>query len=130
MFHSFFFQFPCKVEVLILLFTSFQFYSVVSRDNKVDNFASSLFCLLIFIRSGLLVVIWWSVYMLKSHWSLRVLFSRTGAGLCIYNFFVWSNLNFLRISQWITLTISLIFLLRQFAAFAYYMIDGFISVTA
>ena len=38
-----FFQFPSKVEVLTLLFTFFQFYSVVSRDNKVDYFASSLF---------------------------------------------------------------------------------------
>ena len=43
MFHSFF-QFPSKVEVLILLFTFFLFYSVVSRDSKVDNLASSLFC--------------------------------------------------------------------------------------
>ena len=43
MFHSFF-QFPSKVEVLILLFTFFQFYSVVSRDSKVDNFACCLFC--------------------------------------------------------------------------------------
>ena len=42
MFHSFF-QFSSKVEVLILLFTFFQFYSVVSRDSKVDYFASSLF---------------------------------------------------------------------------------------
>ena len=33
MFHSFF-QFPSKVEVLILLFTFFQFYSVVTRDSK------------------------------------------------------------------------------------------------
>ena len=41
MFHSFF-QFPSKVEVLILLFTFFQFYSVV-RDSKVDNFTYSLF---------------------------------------------------------------------------------------
>ena len=41
MFHSFF-QFPSKVVVLILLFTFFQFYSVVSRDSKVDSFASSL----------------------------------------------------------------------------------------
>ena len=38
----FFFQFPCKVEVLILLFTFFQFYSVISQDSKVDNFANSL----------------------------------------------------------------------------------------
>ena len=52
MFHSFF-QFPSKVEVLISLFTFFQFYSVVSRDSKVHSFASSLF-LLIIIRSDLL----------------------------------------------------------------------------
>ena len=32
-----FFQFPSKVEVLILLFTFFQFYSVISWDCKVDN---------------------------------------------------------------------------------------------
>ena len=48
MFHSFF-QCPSKVEVLILLFTLFQFYSVVSRDNKIDNFASSLFLLLLLL---------------------------------------------------------------------------------
>ena len=42
MFHSFF-QFPSKVEVLIIVFTFFQFYSVVNRDSKVDNFVSSLF---------------------------------------------------------------------------------------
>ena len=50
------FQFSSKVEVLILLFTFFQFYSVVSRDSKVDNFANSLF-LLVIIRSGLLAEI-------------------------------------------------------------------------
>ena len=44
-----------------------------------------------------------SVYMLKSQRSLCVSFSRTGAGLCIYHLLVWSNLNFLHISQWITL---------------------------
>ena len=37
-----FFQFPSKVEVLIL-FIFFQFYSVVSWDSKVDYFACSLF---------------------------------------------------------------------------------------
>ena len=52
MFHSFF-QFPIKAHVLILLFTFVQFYSVVSRDSKVHNFASSLFLLLlIIIRSS------------------------------------------------------------------------------
>ena len=41
--------------------------------------------------------------MLKSHRSLCVAFSRTGAVLCIYHLFVWSNLNFVHISRWITL---------------------------
>ena len=53
MFHSFF-QFPSKVQVFILLFIFFQFYSVVSWDSKVDNLANSLFLLLIIIKSGLL----------------------------------------------------------------------------
>ena len=39
-----FFNFPSKIEVLILLFAFFQFYSVVNRDSKVHNLASSLFC--------------------------------------------------------------------------------------
>ena len=75
---------------------------MVSRDSKVDYFASSLF-LLIIIKSGLLAAIRLSVCILKSHRSLCVAFSRTGAGLCIYHLLVWSNLNFLHISQWITL---------------------------
>ena len=102
MFHSFF-QFPSKVEGLIILFTFFQFYSVVCRDSKVDYFASSLFFLWIIIKSGLLAGIRWSVCMLKSHRSLCVGFSWTSAGLCIYHLLIWSNLNFLHISQWITL---------------------------
>ena len=103
MFYSFF-LFYSKVKVLISLFTFFQFYSVVSRHSKVVNFADFLlFFLLIFIRSGLLVKIRWSVYMSKSHRSLCVSFSRTGAGLCIYHLLAWSNLNFLHISQWFTL---------------------------
>ena len=40
------FMFHSKVEVLILLFTFFQFYSV---DSKVGNFANSLFLLLLII---------------------------------------------------------------------------------
>ena len=55
-----FFQFSCKVEVLILLFTFFQFYSGVSWNSKVDNFADSLLFFLggvIIIRSSLLAEI-------------------------------------------------------------------------
>ena len=36
------FQFSSKVEVLILLCTFLQIYSVVRRNSKVDNFANSL----------------------------------------------------------------------------------------
>ena len=79
---------------------------MVSRDGKVDSFANSLFFLLIIIRSGLLIGISWSVCMLKSHRSLRVALSRTGAGLDIYHLLVWSNLSFLLVSQWITLPIQ------------------------
>ena len=61
------------------------------------------FFLLIIIRSGLLAAIRRSVCMSKSHRSLCVSFSRTDAGLCLYHLFVWSNFNFLHISQWISL---------------------------
>ena len=87
--HSFF-QFSSKVEVLILLFTFLQIYSEVRNFRQFDNFADSLF-LLIIMRSGLLAGIWWSVCILKSHRSICESFSRTGAGLCIYHLFVWSN---------------------------------------
>ena len=49
-----FFQFPSKVQVLIFLFTFFQFYSVVSRDGNVHNTASSLF-----LRWFLYVLVVW-----------------------------------------------------------------------
>ena len=42
-----FFQFPRKVQVFILLFAFLQFYSIVSRESKVHNSASSLFLLII-----------------------------------------------------------------------------------
>ena len=71
-----FFQFPSKVEVPIFLFTFFQFYSVVTRDRKVHNFAISLFLLLIIKRSALLAEIRWSICMSKSHRSLCMSFSR------------------------------------------------------
>ena len=67
--------------------------------------------LLIIIRSGLQAEIRWSVCISKSHRSLCVSFSRTGAGLCIYHLLAWSNLNFLHISQWITLNITIIIII-------------------
>ena len=87
MFHSFF-NFLARSRYLSFFWHSFSFYSVVSRESKVHYFASSL----IIIKSGLLAGIRWSVFMLKSHRSLFVAFSRTGSGWCIYHLLVWSNL--------------------------------------
>ena len=110
MFHSL--KLPSKVQVLFLLFTFFQFYSLVSRDSKVHKFASFL---LIIIRSGHLAEIKRSIHISKSKGSLCMSFSRTDAGLYIYNFFVWSNLNFLHNSYWITLSIQSCLVLNSFS---------------
>ena len=55
-----FFQFSSNVEVLISLFTSFQFYSEVSRDSKVDNFAGFLWVFFFLVFCWLLwgLVFW------------------------------------------------------------------------
>ena len=115
MFHSFPFQFSNKVEILISFFTFFQFYSVISRNSKIHNFASSLF-LLIMIRSGRLAEIRWSIFMLKYHRSLCDSFPRTDAWLCINRLFVHANLNSLHNSLWITLPTQLCLDLYSFCA--------------
>ena len=109
-------QFPNKIEVLILLFTFFQFYSVLSRYRKVDNFASSLFLLLITIRSGPLAEIRWSVCMSTSHRRLCALFSRIAEGCYIYHLFIWWNLNVFCIAQWTTLPTQSYLVLYSFCA--------------
>ena len=119
MFHSFFFN---SLEGLGT-YPSFHFLSDLFCGQpvtwKVYNFASFLFFffLLTTTRSGLLAEIKWSVCMSKSYRSLCVVsFSRTAAGLCIYRLFVWSNLNFLHIPQWITLPTQSCLLLYSFCA--------------
>ena len=89
---------------------------MVSRDSKVHSLANSLFLLLIIIRSVHLAEIRWSVCTSKSHRSLCVSFSRTDSGLRIYYLFVWSNLNFFLISQWITLPTQSCLVLYYFCA--------------
>ena len=92
MFHCFF-QFPSNTHVLIPLFALFQFYSVVSQDNKVHNLASFFLLLLIITRSSN-----WDegVHLyLKIPEDLCVSLSRTDSGLYIYYLFVWSNFNFM-----------------------------------
>ena len=99
MFHSFF---NSLARSRYLSFFSHSFRSILWSAGTAKSTILQIlffFFLLIIIRSALLAGIRWSVCMLKSHWSLCVSFSRTGAGLYIYHLFVWSNLNFLRISQ-------------------------------
>ena len=124
-----FFQFFSKVLVLMLLFTFFQFYSVVRWDSKVYNFESSLF-LLIIIMSGILAKIMWSVCMLKSHRSLYLSFFRTAARLCIYHLFVWSNFSFLYVSQWITLPTQSCLVINSFCAYLLHLFIRWLMVSS
>ena len=95
MFHSFF---NSLARSRYLSFFSLSFTFILwSTGTAKSTILQILFLLLIIMRSGLLAGIRWSVCMLKSHRSLCESFSRTGAGLCIYHLFVWSNWNFLHI---------------------------------
>ena len=106
MFHSFF-NSLARSRYLSFFSHSFSFilWSAVTAKLTIVQVLSLFFFFffLIIIRSGLLVEIRWSVCKSKSQRSLYVSLSRTAARLCIYHLFVWSNLNFLRISLWITL---------------------------
>ena len=116
MFHSFF-NSLARLRYLSFFSLSFRFILWSAGTAKSTILQILFFCfLLIIMRSGLLAGIRWSVCMLKSHRSLCESFSRTGAGLCIYHLFGWSNLNFLQISQWITLPTQLCLTLYSFCA--------------
>ena len=119
---------------IIVTFMFYSFFNSLARSRYLSFFSHSFsfilwsagtakstilqifFVLLIIIRSGLLAEIRWSVCMSKSHKSLCVSFSRTGAGLCIYHLLTLSNLNFLHISQWITLPTESCLALYSFCA--------------
>ena len=98
MFHSFF-NSLARSRYLSFFSHSFRFILWSTGTAKSTIFQILSFFFLIIIRSGLLVGISWSVCMLKSHRSLCMSFSGTGAGLCIYHLFVLSNWNFLHISH-------------------------------
>ena len=118
----------------IVTFISTVFFNSLARSRYLSFFSHSFslilwsartakltilqifFFMLISIRSDLLAEIRWSVCMSKYHRNLCVSFSRTGAGLCIYHLFVRSNLNFLHISQWITIPTQSYHLLYSFCA--------------
>ena len=116
-----------------LIVTVHSFFNYLARSRYLSFFSHSLSFILwsaetakstilqilfwlIIIRSGLLADIMWSVCMSKSHRSLCMSFSETDAGLCIYHLFVWSNLNFLHVSQWITLPTQSCLVLYSFCA--------------
>ena len=114
MFHSFF-NSLARSRYLSFFSLSFRFI-LWSAGTAKSTILQILFLLLIIMRSDLLAGIRWSVCMLKSHRSLCVSFSRTGAELCIYHLFVWSNWNFLHISPWITLPTRSCLTLYSFCA--------------
>ena len=100
MFHSIF-NSLARSRYLSFFSYSFSFIQCSLGTAKSTILQILFLVLLIIIRSGLLAEIRWSVCMSKSHRSLCVSFSSTDDGLCIYHLFVWSNLNFLHISEWI-----------------------------
>ena len=89
-FHSFF-NSLARSRYLSFFSLSFRFILWSAGTTKSTILQILFFLLLIIMRSGLLAGIRWSVCKLKSHRSLCKSFSRTGAGLCIYHLFVWSN---------------------------------------
>ena len=117
MFHSFF---NSLARLRYLSFFSHYFSFILWSSGTVKSTILQVllfvFLLLIIIKSGLLTEIRWSVCMSKSHRSLCASFSRTGAELCVYHLFVWSNLNFLHISHCITLLTQSCLVLYSFCA--------------
>ena len=98
MFHCFV-EFSNKVKVLISLFAFFPFYPVVNWNSKVHY---SLLFLLIITRSVHLAEIRWSGFFSQNTREVCVSISRTDSGLCVHHLFLWSNINFLHNSRWIT----------------------------
>ena len=113
-----YFQFSSKVLAYMFLFVFFQFNPVLNRNGKVYYSTGSLFLLAItrsgrqiITRSGRQII---RLY-LKIPENIYVSFSRTDLRLCLYHLFVWSNLNFLHNSRWITLPTQSCLVLYSFS---------------
>ena len=119
MFHGFF-NSLARSRYLTFFSHSFSFILWSAGSAKTRILQILYFIIIIIIRSDLLAEIQWSVCqnmcMSKYHGSLCVSFSRTGAGLYIYHLLVRSDLNFLHISQWITLPTQSCLVLYSFCA--------------
>ena len=120
MFHSFS-NSLARFRYLSFFSLSFSFIQW-SAETAKSKILQVFFFLLITIRSGLLAEIRWSIWMSKSQRSLCMSFSRTDIKLCIYHLFVWSNLNFLHISQWIPLPTQLCLVLYSFCAYLLHLL--------
>ena len=93
MFYSFF---NSLAKSRYLSFFSLSFRFILWSASKVDNFANSLFFV--------------------DYYKVSSSFSRTDAGLCIYYLLVWSILNFLHISQLVSLPTQSCLALYSFCA--------------
>ena len=128
MFHN---LFDSLARSSYLFFFSQSFSSIQwSAGAAKSTIFEVLFSLLIITRSGLLTEIRRSVWISKPNRSLCVLFSRTGAGLCIYHMFVWSNLNFLHISHYITLPTQSCLVLNSFCANLLHLVIMWLMVSS
>ena len=122
MLHSFFL-------LLILLFTFFQFYSVVSRDIKIHIFESSIFCWLVYC------LLFWArlgdPFVCQSPIGVYVCHSQRQMLSWAYIIYSYNQISIPCTVDHISHIVvsTLISLLCQFAAFAYYRIDSFVSVT-
>ena len=117
MFHSFFYSLARSMYLSFFsLSFNFTLWSAGTGKFTILLVLFFLLLLLIIIKSHRLAEIAWSVCMSKSQRSLCESFSMIDVGLCIYHWFVWSNLSFLRNSQRITLPIQLCLFLDSFCA--------------
>ena len=111
------FFFPVPSQGLGIYLFSLSFIFNLWLDVTAKSTVQQVFFLLLTItRFGRLVEIRWSVCISKSQRIFCVSFSWTDSGLCISHFVVWSNLNFLHNSQWITLAIQSCLVLYSFCS--------------
>ena len=118
MFHSFFSSLA-RPRYSSLLSLSFNF-TLWSAGTVKFTIRQNLVFLLTIIRSGCLAEIRWFVCMSKFQRILWVSFSRIDSRWCIYDFFVWSNLNFLHNSEWITFPTQSCQVLHTFCTYLLY----------
>ena len=123
-FHSFV-CFRAMSKYLHLFLAFLQFLPVVNRNSKVSYTASSVFSFTI-TRAGCLAVI---------SWILCISFSRTDSGLCIHQYIIVRMVKSKPLAQFTvdrlphSIVFSLVLSLSKFIAFAYYVIDSFVSGT-